>query len=126
MLINERNGVVLSIHGESKKIKRMEHSNAAVKITALQTMFDTNMFTKERVKQMNAKGAKGMQCIALMDNQVLSSHIHHLDVKVDRLQANMSELEKSLKQKKTTQETKRAELHDSHFCTECYRGGLLL
>ena len=52
-----------------------------------------------------------MQCIALMDNQALSSHIHHLDpnVKADRLQTNMSELEKSLKQKKTAQEAKRAE-----------------
>ena len=66
---------------------------------------------------MSAQGAKGMQCIALMDNQDLSSYIHHLDpnVEADRLQADIFELEKNLEQKKIAQEVKCVESASNAF-----------
>ena len=54
MLINERNRVVFTIHRESEKIERVEHSSATAKITALQAMFDTNTFARKMVEQMSA------------------------------------------------------------------------
>ena len=58
-----------------------------------------------------------MQCIALMDNQDLSSYIHHLDpnVEADRLQDDIFDLEKNLEQKKIAQEVKRVESANNAF-----------
>ena len=95
----------------------MEHSSAAAETIVLQAMFDTNMFARKVVEQMCAQGAEGMQCIALMDNQDLSSYIHHLNsnVEADGLQVDIFELEKNLEQKKIAQEVKCVESASNAF-----------
>ena len=71
MLINKRNRAASTIHWESKKIGRVVHSSAAAETIALQMMFDTLMFVRKAVEQMCGQRAKGMQCVALTDNQGL-------------------------------------------------------
>ena len=71
-------------------------------------MFDTLMFVRKAVEQMCGQRAKGIQCVALTDNQGLFSNIHHLKSNVDdyRLQADILELRKNIEQEKIVQEVR--------------------
>ena len=110
MLINKRNRAASTIHWESKKIERVVHSSAAAETIALQMMFNTITFVRKAVEQMCGQRAKGMQCVALTDNQGLFSNIHHLKSNVEdyrlRLQADILELRKNIEQEKIVQEVR--------------------
>ena len=70
-----------------------------------------------------------MQCVALMDNQGLSSYIHHLksNVEADRLlQADIFELRKNLEQKKIVQEVRYMESASNSLTKTAKTGEMLL